>query len=276
MILNMRFAKYLSTIFIFLIVNGLAICQVQKFDVLSQSMNRLISNIIILPESYGSDSDPFPVVFLLHGHGGNYADWVRAVPELKRYASDNDIVIVCPDGNTYSWYLDSPVKDDYKFGTYINKELVDAVESNFKVRKDSDGRAITGFSMGGHGALYGAFKYPDIWDIAGSISGGVDIRAYPMYWNLQDILGPFMENQKRWGGYAVTEIAKKHADDELQLYIFCGEDDFFLEVNKKLEQKLIQQNIDHIIRIYPGNHDWSFVRKVLFEQLDYFVECFKS
>ena len=41
---------------------------------------------------------PLPVVYLLHGYSGNYSNWIMKVPELKKYADEYKLMIVCPDG----------------------------------------------------------------------------------------------------------------------------------------------------------------------------------
>ncbi|HEV7330471.1 MAG TPA: alpha/beta hydrolase-fold protein [Flavisolibacter sp.] len=62
-------------------------------------------------------------------------------------------MIVCPDGAFGSWYFDNPVDTTLKYETYISKELVVWVDKNYKTIASPKGRAITGLSVGGHGAL---------------------------------------------------------------------------------------------------------------------------
>ena len=74
-----------------------------------------------------------------------------------------------------SWYWNSPVDPKSQYETFISDELIKAIDSKYKTIKNRTGRAITGLSMGGHGALYLAIKHQDVFGAAGSMSGGVDI-----------------------------------------------------------------------------------------------------
>jgi len=95
-------------------------------------MNKDISNIIIKPAGYSSKSNNYPVLYLLHGAGGDYTSWTSSEPSLQKYADDYNILIVCPDGGSTSWYFDSPIDDQMKYETYISKELVDFIDNKFK------------------------------------------------------------------------------------------------------------------------------------------------
>ena len=74
-------------------------------------MNKDISNTIITPASYPHNTGKkYPVVYLLHGYGGNYTTWTSKIkPELDQLASSLDLILVCPDGAN-SWYWESPVQ----------------------------------------------------------------------------------------------------------------------------------------------------------------------
>jgi S-formylglutathione hydrolase FrmB len=70
------------------------------------------------------------------------------------------------------------------------------VDNNYSTLKSPKGRAITGLSMGGHGALYLAIKHPDVFGATGSMSGGVDIRPFPFNWDLAKRLGSYAGHPK--------------------------------------------------------------------------------
>jgi len=75
-----------------------------------------------------------------------------------------------------SWYFDSPIDKEMNYETYVSKELIGAIDTKYNTLANRESRAITGLSMGGHGAFYLAFRHQDIWGAAGSMSGGLDIR----------------------------------------------------------------------------------------------------
>src|SRR5690606_31772460 len=77
--------------------------QVDTVSVNSRVMNKTVKTVVIVPENYAT-LDSLPVVYLLHGYSGNYADWVTKVPEIKELADRYQFRIVCPDGGYSSWY----------------------------------------------------------------------------------------------------------------------------------------------------------------------------
>ena len=76
-------------------------------------------------------------------------------PELPKIADEKGIIFVCPDGKN-SWYWDSPKNQAYRYETFVASELVKYTDKNYATIPEKKGRAITGLSMGGHGA----FKVP--------------------------------------------------------------------------------------------------------------------
>ncbi|MDB9821590.1 esterase family protein [Flavobacteriaceae bacterium] len=244
--------------------------------VVSKSMNKVISNIIIKPESYNPKSVSYPVLYLLHGAGGDFTSWTTNVPSLKKYADMYNILIVCPDGGSTSWYLDSPIDKEMKYETYISKELVDAIDKKYKTIPEKTARAITGLSMGGHGAFYLSFKHQDIWGAAGSMSGGLDIRPFPNGWDLPKRLGSYSDHQEYWEENTVINLVNRIKANDLKLIFDCGINDFFYEVNEKLHQKLTERNIPHDYIIRPGDHNWNYWANAIKYQLLFFSDYFDS
>ena len=137
-------------------------------------------------------------------------------------ASNFDMIIVCPDGLN-SWYWDSPINPSYRYETYVSKELINYIDSQYRTYNNRKGRAITGFSMGGHGALWLAFRHPDTYGACGSISGGVDIRPFPENWEMKQLLGPYSENPQRWNEYTVINQSPYNSKSgPLAIIIDCG------------------------------------------------------
>ena len=135
----------------------------------SDVMDKDIKAMVITPDDYDT-SKKYPVVYLLHGHSGSYIEWPKRAPQLLEFADTYQMIFVSPDGNYNSWYFDSEVKPESQYETYIAEELVAFTDKAYSTIKDRSGRAITGLSMGGHGALYLAFKHQDVFGAAGSMS----------------------------------------------------------------------------------------------------------
>jgi len=241
----------------------------------SASMKKNIKAVVVLPDNY-KQGKTYPVTYVLHGAGGNYANWINSVPALKTYADQYQMILVCPDGNVTSWYFDSPEDPAWKYETYVSTELVLYIDKNYKTVKDRKGRAITGLSMGGHGALYLAFRHQDVYSAAGSMSGGVDITPFPNNWNIAKRLGTYAKNPEVWKANTVVNLVHLLTPNSLALTIDCGKDDFFYNVNVKLHEELMYNNIPHDFTIRPGAHTWEYWANSIPYHLLYFSKVFQK
>jgi S-formylglutathione hydrolase FrmB len=251
---HLKFFFFLQLSFLYLQNSHAAI--VDTVITYSPSMKKNIKAVVITPDNYAT-MKAFPVVYLLHGHGGNYADWVIKAKGFEKAADLYQLIIVCPDGNN-SWYWDSPVDSTYKYETYISKELVTWIDANYKTIKDRKARGITGLSMGGHGGLYLSLKHQDVFGAGGSMSGGVDIRPFPNNWDMASRLGKLSEKPETWDKYTVVNLLHLYKPKSLALIIDCGTDDFFFSVNEYLHQQLLYRNIAHEYIVRPGAHNWPY------------------
>jgi S-formylglutathione hydrolase FrmB len=143
---------------------------VDTVNIYSDAMHKDIKCVVVKPDSYENDNSQYPVVYLLHGYSGNYSNWITKVPKLKEEVDQLQLLIVCPDGNYSGWYLDSPIDPSMKYETYVAKEVPAYIDAHYHTIKDRKARAITGLSMGGHGALFVAFRHADFFGACGSMS----------------------------------------------------------------------------------------------------------
>ena len=249
--------------------------QVDTVNTFSMSMNKQIKAVVITPETLDPNKD-YPVTYLLHGYSGNYKSWIQGVPQLVDLAEEYQMIIVTPDGNFDSWYWDSPEKADSKYETYISKELVELIDETYPTLASQEGRAITGLSMGGHGALYLAIRHQDVYGVAGSQSGGVDITPFPENWNMKTYLGEKAKYPERWEDYSVMGQLHLLSRNNLPIIIHCGTDDFFYQANLKLHEELTYLNIPHTFTTNPGGHNWEYWEESVQYHLLYFKNYFES
>ena len=242
--------------------------------VYSAKMKRGIACTVTVPQSYltTGDTTKFPVVYLLHGYGDTNKSWPEKY-DLKTAATKYGIIIVCPDGQN-SWYLDSPIDPTMQFETFIAQELVSHIDSCYRTRANLTSRAITGLSMGGHGALYLAFRHPEVFGSCGSMSGGVDITKFPDRWLIHKRLGRYNQSQKVWAQHSVINHVDRIKPGQLNIIVDDGRQDFFYEVNMALHKKLNAKGIDHTFAIRPGAHTWTYWRESLPIHLNFFHKAF--
>jgi len=249
---------------------------VDTVSIYSAAMKKEYKCVVIKPAAAQDENQSFPVVYLLHGHSGWYANWLIRVPELKDYADQYKLMIVCPDGGFNSWYMDSPLDSTVRFETYISKEVPAYIEKHYPVIKDRKARAVTGLSMGGHGGLFLAFRNAEVFGACGSMSGGVDLRPFPKSWQLSRLLGDTLQHADNWNNYSTINVIEKKPSDSLAIIIDCGTEDFFYAVNKALHEKMLQLKIAHDYIERPGKHDWNYWRNAVKYQLLYFREYFQK
>ncbi|HBL69933.1 alpha/beta hydrolase family protein [uncultured Alistipes sp.] len=239
--------------------------------VFSARMQREIPAFVVVPEHAAGER--LPVVYLLHGFGNNQRAWLQ-ITDLRSLSERYRMIFVCPDGEK-SWYWDSPLHAESQFETFISGELPAWIDARYPTIAAREGRAITGLSMGGHGALWNAVRHPDVFGAAGSTSGGVDIRPFPDSWEMKEQLGELKDNPARWDAYTVINAVDSLHDGDLSIIFDCGYDDFFYEVNVALHEKLLRMKVGHDFLVRPGAHTWEYWAGSLPYQLLFFERYFE-
>ena len=246
----------------------------QVVNVHSAKMNRNIANTVVVPDQYFDpeyQEEQFPVLYLLHGYDGDYRNWADKT-SLEAVASTYSMIIVCPDGQD-SWYVDSPIDPKMQFETYVYKELVTYIDDHFRTIPDPKFRAITGLSMGGHGALTLAFKHPDVFGSCGSMSGCVDITQCADKWKIAQRLGDYAQNKAAWESRSAL-LMVTNLKPGLNIIIDDGTGDVFYKMNLQMHEALLQKNIPHDFTIRPGAHTWDYWVNSLDYHALFFAKCF--
>ncbi|WP_158796937.1 alpha/beta hydrolase family protein [Pedobacter sp. L105] len=241
----------------------------------SASMHKDLKAVVIKPADYRAGKK-LPVIYLLHGFSGNYSDWITKVPAIKDLADQYHVLLVCPDGGVAGWYFDSPVNNKSKYETYIADELVHYIDQHYATLADKKFRAITGLSMGGHGALFLAFKHQGIFGAAGSMSGGVDIRQFPDRFGIEEVLGKYSEYPQRWEQNSVVNMLYLLKPNSLAITFDCGYDDMMYASNQKLHEELLDRKIPHDYIVRPGGHTWDYWGNSVAYQVLFFSKYFKQ
>jgi len=269
-----------NCIFILVLLGMQAIAgNVDTIQIQSNYLKKATKFVVIQPSNQGQQNNTqarYPVVYLLNGYDGNYAQWTKTAPQLAKTADDLKMIFVYPDGGKSSWYFDSPLDSNMQYESYIIKELVPYVDANFPTKANPKSRAITGLSMGGHGGLYLAIRHSDVFGAAGSTSGGFDFRPFPKSWNLPNILGEYEQNKERWYEYTVMRQVELLTNNQLAIIFDCGVDDIFINVNRALHEKLLQLKIDHDYIERSGGHNHAYWRSSIDFQMLFFHQFFQK
>ena len=154
---------------------------------------------IYTPPGYEAGEETYPVLYLLHGMGGDEEAWIelgraaQVLDNLIAAGKARPMIVVMPNGNvsqeaapgegSSGWVKPSfllPRTMDGQF-EYAFDEIIQFVDTNYRTRPNKSGRAIAGLSMGGFHAVNISRYYPQTFDYMGLFSPAlhVDITAYP-------------------------------------------------------------------------------------------------
>lgn len=235
---------------------------------------------ICLPADYEQNADRhYPVLYLLHGVEGSYANWVQA-SNLVNYAQAYDMIIVMPDGGQYGWYVDSPFDSSIRYESYIILELIPFVQDRYRTRNARNSRGICGLSMGGHGAVSLTCKYPELFGSTSSLSGILDLTIHPLWWphwKLEQIFGTYEENPEIWRANNSYDLAERLIGKDVCLLFECGTGDLVaLMDSRRFAEKLDSLQIPYTFREYPGAHNWSYWDAHIEEHLQFHQQTFTS
>ncbi len=231
---------------------------VQRIEYQSTSIEKLRQAIVYLPPGYDGGTDHYPVLYLLHGAGGDESVWTQRMQVnviLDNLIADGELdplVVVMPHGFTNRMPNDERPRaaDAYKpemeeFAIDFLGDLVPHVESRYRVVADRAHRAIAGNSMGGGQALRLGLTHPRLFSSVASFSAAMQIA-----------------NDPAWGGIDLNgALANADAINELDLlWIGCGTEDGLFNVNKRFSDQLTKAGIEHTFRSTAGAHTpdvWS-------------------
>ena len=251
--------------------------KVDTLAIPSAAMGKTYRAAVVLPASYAKNKKArYPVLYLLHGAYGHFGDWLKNTPDkqlVQRLADQHNLLIVLPEGETFSFYLDSPLNAASQFETHLTKEVIPAIDRTYRTVAERRGRVIAGLSMGGHGALYLAARHPDLYAAAGSMSGALDLQSLNRKLSPADaavraklwapILGSEADNPERFAANSVVNLVDQLNRAGLPLLIDCGVDDGLLEINREVHRRLLYSHTPHEYTERPGAHTWDYWQNAL-------------
>ena len=257
--------------------------------VYSKFMAKELKAAVTLPESHQKEDKSYPVLYLLHGGSGAFNDWHQKVTEpglVQRMATEYKLIIVTPGVGPASYYYDSPEMDSVKYESYLIEELIPQIDQNYPTLAQKESRAITGLSMGGHGAIILSAKHPHLFIAAGSMSGvmNIDTRMWKVPEDFrtlrlkgqQEMLGENLNYEApEFNPYTAVGLTDKMKENKLALIIDCGVDDFLIETNRQMHQLLLANETAHEYIERPGAHTWQYWTEALPVHLLFFDKYLK-
>ncbi len=271
---QMRSVRLLLLTFLFLLVPVSVYAQrdppTSEIELKSALLGRSIKYRILYPVKYEYPENRekrFPVLYLLHGITGQSSNWLEKT-RVALYATQYDLFIVMVEGGD-GWYTDSATVSADKYESYILRELIPDVEKRFRVSTQREGRAIAGLSMGGYGAIKFGLKHPEMFALAGSMSGAFKAPS----WTDKEITDPGVIRDSVLQTFGPADSPTRAANDLFKLartvpaqwiaslpyfYLDCGTEDFLYSNSRELAALFVELKIPHEYRERPGSHSWPY------------------
>jgi enterochelin esterase-like enzyme len=228
---------------------------------------------VYLPPDYlRSPTRRYPVLYMLHGNGGNYTEWTDSfLPEqADRMIVAGEIaplIIVMPDDgeSTYwaNWSDGGP-----RWADYVADDLVSVVDLRYRTRADPRGRAVGGMSMGGLGALNLAFQRPDVFGVVGGHSPSVRLQPDPALW--------FLVGDNFWEHNPVWLAQHRPGIESVRIWLDAGTDDVWLPNIKAVHDALVDRGLEPSWNTFPGPHEAEYWIEHIPDYLRFYSEALRG
>lgn len=232
----------------------------------SETLDRNYAYTIYLPDGYEQNELHYPVMYLLHGSGGNENTWAvdgHAQQTLDSLIEEGEIppmVVVMP--GSLSWWVDG---HNENARTAFFDDLMPHIENSWAVIPERDGRLVAGLSAGGYGAVNFALERPDLFAAASALSPAVYIPQPPLNSSAHRVAtyqgedGKF--DQAMWTSLNYTNYldAYKQQDQVVPMYINSGDHDVFNIAyhGAVLFNTLFEHQPGQVeFRVVDGDHEW--------------------
>lgn len=222
-------------------------------------MDRRMS--VYTPAGYEGGKGKYPVLYLLHGMGGDEEAWLctgraaQILDNLIAQGKAKPMIVVMTNGNTrhqsapgesgegmYKPY--NCGSSDTSFELHF-KDVISFVDSHYRTIPKASSRAITGLSMGGGHSFQISLNYPKTFDYVGLFSAAVGMRTT----NGKEMAPELYEN-------TYEKLDKLFANNPKLYYIGIGETDFLMQSNNELRAYLDGKGYPYVYVETPGGHIW--------------------
>jgi S-formylglutathione hydrolase FrmB len=291
--------RALRLVCFFLVIAGVSASAQSRIDcsaLNSHILKQIVHYCVYLPADYdaGANEHPprrYPVLYFLHGLGDNEQTLFNSggwtlLDDLSKQHKMGDFLIVAPEGRR-SFYINSAV-GSVRYSDFFLQEFLPHIETKYRIVKGRAGRAISGISMGGYGALRFAFAHPELFSAVSAQSAAL-ITETPQALDsvsrsgtpLMGVLGPVFGkpiDEPHWNDNSPFVLAKKNALAlrKVTIYFNCGQDDNygFEKGAAALHAELQKEGIKHEYHAYPGDHSLTYFLSHFDEVMEFHSRAF--
>jgi S-formylglutathione hydrolase FrmB len=246
----------------------------------SKILKQVVHYCVYLPGGYDASvaqkpARRYPVLYFLHGLGDNERTLFNSggwtlLDDLRNQHKMGDFLIVAPEGRR-SFYINS-ADGSVRYSDFFLQEFMPYIENRYRIRAGRAGRAISGISMGGYGALRMAFAHPDLFSAVSAQSPALitqtpheldaaERAGAPLGGVLSAVFGKPID-VRHWNANSPFVLAKQNpvALRKLAIYFNCGNDDNygFEKGAAALDSELRSEKVSHEYHPYPGDHSLTY------------------
>jgi enterochelin esterase-like enzyme len=209
---------------------------------------------VYLPPDYLTRPDRhYPVLYMLHGNGGNYTEWSDSfLPEqADRMMASGEIppfIVVMPDDGETTYFANW--SDGPRWGDYITEDVVGTIDQRYRTLPNARSRAVGGLSMGGLGALNLAFQHPDVFGIVGGHSPSVRLEPDPALW--------FLVGENFWEHDPAWLAANAAGIENVSVWLDAGTEDVWLPNIEAVRDALVERGLHPEWHNFPGPHEAEY------------------
>lgn len=232
---------------------GIAHGKLEMVEYDSKSVGTKRKALVYTPPGYSADQK-YPVLYLLHGIGGDEEEWRRGGQPnviLDNLIADKKavpMIVVMPNGRAQANDRagSNPMATAGAFGVFdqdLLGSLIPFIQSKYSVKGDRENRALAGLSMGGGQSLNFGLGNLDTFAWVGGFSSAPNTK-------------PAAE--------LVTDADKAKSQLKL-LYVSCGNKDGLIRISQGVHAYLKERNIPHVWHVDEHAHDFQHWKKALFQ-----------
>jgi len=246
----------------------------------SRILKQTVHYCVYLPSGYdaGASQHPvrrYPVLYFLHGLGDNEQTLFNSggwtlLDDLRSHQKMGDFLIVAPEGRR-SFYINS-ADGSVRYNDFFLREFMPYIDHAYRVLPGRAGRAISGVSMGGYGALRFAFAHPELFSAVSAQSAALITESprqldaasqagSPLGGVLAAVFGKPI-NVAHWNDNNPFVLARKNVAGlrKMAIYFNCGRDDNYgFETGAALlHDEMEKEGVPHEYHAYPGDHSIGY------------------
>ena len=248
-------------------LDGVKYAKISEIYYPSTTVGKTRKANVIVPADYSEDKE-YPVLYLLHGIGGDHKEWLGGAPiqivtNMVQEGLAPEMIVVLPNvrarENDAANPSDIYTLEHYKaFDNFINElrdDLMPYIEENYSVKTGKENTAIAGLSMGGREALYIGFSMPETFGYIGGFEPAPGLLKYTNFGVTED------------GLFSPESFILPEESDNFVMIVKGKQDGVVGNFPVEYHETLENNEVEHVYYEIDGGHDFTVWKHGLYNFL---------